>query len=346
MNDGGSNPYSNPFGSNNPFGSGANPYGTPPHQGMPAAGGVPAFGMPAGGQTSYSPAPRTDGMAVTSLVAACISPFFYCLCCLSIVPAFVAIVTGHVSLVRIKRSQGMLTGRGLALAGLGIGYAVFVGSLFAIGYQLVTFKDRVAEEQRRRESDDPQDVGEREAEKQLRRAEALIDNGDQTKAYGNSPEAESMALAMATLMKKFRDEYFTKRRQAPTNTQFVTYCSRKPDSCAFLIYVPEYRKFDDDAKKSLADIAWLAAQEICADKLSPGDELAIGMKGQFLFGAIRLGEVAGPNGDLEAHETGKREDLLPFFDLAPAPNAPDLNAIPGPLDPGAPAEQEDPFRAP
>ena len=57
---------------------------------------------------------KTSGLAVASLICGI---FFFL-----IFPAILAIVFGHISLSQIKQSAGRLTGRGLAIAGLVLGY--------------------------------------------------------------------------------------------------------------------------------------------------------------------------------------------------------------------------------
>ncbi len=64
---------------------------------------------------------RVSGLAVSSLV-------FGLLCCLP-VTGFIATILGGASLVRISRSEGRLSGRGLAITGLVLG---LIGTLFYI----------------------------------------------------------------------------------------------------------------------------------------------------------------------------------------------------------------------
>src|SRR5512140_2267938 len=71
-------------------------------------------------QTPFNPAPvlpQTSTMAIVSLVAG--------ICGWSILPflgSIAAIITGHMAKSEIKKSAGMLTGNGMATAGLIMGY--------------------------------------------------------------------------------------------------------------------------------------------------------------------------------------------------------------------------------
>ncbi len=58
---------------------------------------------------------KTSGLAVASLVTGL---FFWCF----LVPGIVAIVLGHVALDQIDRSGGAVTGRGMAVAGIVLGW--------------------------------------------------------------------------------------------------------------------------------------------------------------------------------------------------------------------------------
>lgn len=106
-----------------------------PYQGQaaPAPQGypVPAYPLP--------PAPRpTSGLAVASFISGILGVFFG-IFGIGIAGAIVAIVTGHMALGRL-RADPTLAGRGLAIAGLIMGYVVtafaalfFVGFLFLFG---------------------------------------------------------------------------------------------------------------------------------------------------------------------------------------------------------------------
>lgn len=86
---------------------------------------VPSTAPPPSAPPAQSPpATSTSAGAVWSFVLALLS--FFCLGPLTGIPA---IICGHVSLSNINRSMGRLTGRGLAIAGLVIGYVATAGWL-------------------------------------------------------------------------------------------------------------------------------------------------------------------------------------------------------------------------
>jgi hypothetical protein len=62
------------------------------------------------------PTQSTSGLAIASLVTGL---FFWCF----VVPGVVAVVLGYLALERIDDSGGLQTGRGMAIAGIVLGWA-------------------------------------------------------------------------------------------------------------------------------------------------------------------------------------------------------------------------------
>lgn len=95
-------------------------YAAQPYQGQPYPG---QFGAPY--PYAYAPEPGTNVLAIISLISA----FFV---------SIAAIITGHIALAQIKRTGEK--GRGLALAGLIIGYvSVALGALLVIAWLVLFF---------------------------------------------------------------------------------------------------------------------------------------------------------------------------------------------------------------
>ena len=68
-------------------------------------------------------ATRTSGLAIASLVLGIVWVFW--------LGSILAVIFGHVALSQIKRSMGALTGRGMAIAGLILGY---LGLVTLVGF--------------------------------------------------------------------------------------------------------------------------------------------------------------------------------------------------------------------
>ncbi|GAA2917152.1 hypothetical protein JOD62_002800 [Microbacterium keratanolyticum] len=114
------------------YGAAPTYFATPgsPYQGhaAPAPQGYPVPASP------LPPAPRpTSGLAVTAFISGIIGVFFG-IFGIGIAAAIVAIVTGHMALGRL-RADPALAGRGLAIAGLIMGYVVTAfAALFLVGF--------------------------------------------------------------------------------------------------------------------------------------------------------------------------------------------------------------------
>ena len=74
---------------------------------------------------------KTAGIAITSLVLGIVGLLTIWLCGLGVLCAIPAVICGHIGYARVKQSAGALAGRGLAMAGLIMGY-LSIGLLVAI----------------------------------------------------------------------------------------------------------------------------------------------------------------------------------------------------------------------
>lgn len=72
--------------------------------------------------------PITSGMAIASMVIGILGLVGGWMCCGIVLP-LLALVFGHLSLSRIQKSSGRLSGRNMAIAGLTMGY---VGLIFGV----------------------------------------------------------------------------------------------------------------------------------------------------------------------------------------------------------------------
>lgn len=124
---------------NNPTGN------TPPAPQQPAYGqpAAPAYGQPpaapAYGQPAYGAAPaRTNTLAIVALIAGIAG-----LTLLPGVASIVAIITGHMSLSRLKTSGE--NGRGMALGGTIMGWIGIALAILGVIIAIVTYAAIMAE---------------------------------------------------------------------------------------------------------------------------------------------------------------------------------------------------------
>jgi hypothetical protein len=79
--------------------------------------------------------PRTDGMAIASLICGIVGIVCFVIC-LGVVLGPVAAILGFISRQRVASSGGTLGGGGLALAGLILGVVAFVVSVIWFFYAI------------------------------------------------------------------------------------------------------------------------------------------------------------------------------------------------------------------
>ncbi|MFO0904408.1 MAG: DUF4261 domain-containing protein [Pirellulales bacterium] len=105
--------------------------------GPTSTGGAPSspyynpYSTPTPASAAFGPPPTvvsTSPCAIIGFIAGIVSPFLFC-CMLNIPLALLAVVMGHIGLVQVKRGQGRVTGRGLAIAALVLGYLSLVVSI-------------------------------------------------------------------------------------------------------------------------------------------------------------------------------------------------------------------------
>jgi hypothetical protein len=307
---------SSPF-PNNPFPSGnqpPNPFGPPqpsfgPPPSSPSPSGFPT-GTPGQPFPAYpGPTSRLSLLAVLSMIFGAGGLFTCCCAFLAIPSSLLAIGTGHAALVFINRSGSQLTGKVPAAVGLVAGYMALLisgGILIAGWVRPDKPADNVAQLPHVTTADDLLN----DVENKIRTDSGGI-------AHGNTEEAKALAQEYSEFIQLLRDELFTKGDGgiSLSGDKFITYCELRPGQCAFVVHVPDYRNFEGDAKKSLAELAWLAAQKTVADDLEPGDKLAVGMKGVILYGAVMIGKVSDEEGEKAGLDMeGERVHLLKFFE--------------------------------
>ena len=136
-------------------------------------------------------------------------------------------------------------------------------------------------------------------------ANRLIGSDHGTEAYGNTLKAEKLAADFAAGVKLGRQlgvEAGKKPAISLSNGKFLTYCHLNADSCAFMVHVPELRKFSQDAKDYMAEIAWGVAVMQARELQPQPKRLAVGIRGALLYDIVLEGHV--PAAGVEAKGDG------------------------------------------
>jgi hypothetical protein len=266
-----------------------------------------------------------SGLALGSMLVSFLALLSFCVFFVSLPLSIAAVVMGHLGYRAVQKNQPHLDGMWQAVTGLVIGYSAMflsaaVGAFFLIGPQLFT-RDGGGEDSiasfAERSKGIHSDVGPFSPKRALAAAETMIAaKQDLPAGRGNNPEAIALASSFATRMKRASDEAFTSSRKPLVQLsggEYLTFCELHEDRCLFLVHVPSYRNFTGDAKKVLAEIAWVNAQMIVAGKLPARSRLAVGLRGTILYGDIMLGNCPASEDELSDSEAGEKDDLLSFF---------------------------------
>jgi hypothetical protein len=138
--------------------------------------------------------------------------------------------------------------------------------------------------------------GLRRGEREFDNADSKINSFEGSIAFGNSPHAVMLARRFSDVFKAGRTDMFTRGSKLEildnTGGEFMTFCELHKEECAFIVHVPDLRKFEKvEARKSLAQLAWLTAQKILKEQGTgqPKMELAVGLRGISQYGPIMLG---------------------------------------------------------
>lgn len=156
-------------------------------------------------------------------------------------------------------------------------------------------------------------------EAELNIAHEFVLSYDGAEASGNTPEATKFAEHFARSLRSARQLYFTEGKAGAksfTKGRFMTYCFHSEDSIALIIHVPELRRYADDAKLTLSELAWMQATYHTVSEFPEVERLAVGLKGALNYSAILTG-VINPDAPLEGiekrHPVIDQEPLWPYF---------------------------------
>lgn len=180
--------------------------------------------------------------------------------------------------------------------------------LLALGYGTLTY---FASEYEKR----PKQPGEEEFWK----AENFIRSFDGREATGNDPDAEKLAQDFARQLRVTRQFMFTESNGGfgdLTKGRFLTYCSKKPDSVAFIVHVPGLSGFSEDAKLTLEEHAWTLATGLVEKAFPEVHGMALGLKGDLNYSAILTGSVNSKEplqGVEKRHPLYSSKVLWPYF---------------------------------
>jgi hypothetical protein len=174
--------------------------------------------------------------------------------------------------------------------------------------------------------------GERELQSASNR---IAGSTNQEPVHGNTNSAKRRAQVVADAMTELDRALFSGQDENKTFTRtesFMVYGRHGAEGVAFLIHVPQFKRYQDDVRQTLIEAAWAAAKAATAD-LGDDVKLGVGLRGSLMYGATAVGTRGGaPAIDLGA--SVDLDPLFPFFIGRAPPEAED----PPPPEPEKAAE--------
>ncbi|MCW1883470.1 hypothetical protein OKA04_01935 [Luteolibacter flavescens] len=156
--------------------------------------------------------------------------------------------------------------------------------------------------------------------------------GDGPTAHGNTPKATETAAGFARAFKAMREVAFTEGSKSPllTKGEFLTYCHHGRDTVVILCHVPDFRKYADDTRGSLEDIAWTLARHQAAGLADGGNpRLIVGLRGATTYGDLLHGSAKDEEPARANYYDQKTILYTPFADATSGP-APVTQSAPSP----------------
>ena len=147
--------------------------------------------------------------------------------------------------------------------------------------------------------------------------------------HGNTAAAKILATNLSAELKNFEAAALTgadKNSSLLTDGQFLVFCQLSEEGCAFLIHVPQMKRYTHEAAEAMAKFAYVDACKILDKADQPNvHKLAIAIRGDLLYDSVLIGDYKP--GDKDAFARAKKiatdglraPALVPFFVPASEP---------------------------
>ena len=156
-------------------------------------------------------------------------------------------------------------------------------------------------------------------EAEFREANRRIIRLEGKATMGNCPLAEQLAADFGKSVTELRNQAVEKGhddRLSLSKGQMLVFCQLTATHCAFLVHVPELRRFTRGAKQVMTAICWSSAQEVLQARQIKTDHLAVGVKGVMLYESILVGRVVDDSSVEDSgieERTDRMDSFYPFF---------------------------------
>ena len=157
-------------------------------------------------------------------------------------------------------------------------------------------------------------------------ADDSIRSNDGDVAHGNTKACEERAELMSDVMLRMSEVGFTggkkNRAVSLTGDEFLVHCQHSTHGVAFLVHVPQLKRYKDDVRTELARLAWASA-ELATQDLAEEEPLSlgVGLRGAVFYGAVITGSH-GEDPTIDHAGVTSTDPLFVFYDKPDAEEAP------------------------
>ena len=259
-----------------------------------------------------------SALSILSMISGIISVPMICLCFLSIPFSLFAIVSGHISRSICRRSQGRVTGDGMAVAGLVLGYLTLLVTtgIWVTWFAAYSSAPIFAPGPPAPPIMTPPAMMQSNATQQLEQAIAMA---SLSLSAGNSEEATALAQHLQSSLHDIAQQLQAGNlpvggestdpnpaAESPTIVAELSetsgsvglqqalaessvYCQLQDDSSAFLVVIKTWTDLNEADRNTLSQMIWLAAGRSVKDHSDEGDDFAVALVSNGLLVEISLG---------------------------------------------------------
>lgn len=255
-----------------------------------------------------------SALSVLSMISGVLSIPLICLCFLSVPFSLFAIVSGHISRSIIRRSQGRLTGDGMAVTGMVLGYlSFFITASMIVLWSIAANSTPTFIPP----GPAPPQMVNSKATNELDEAIAML---SLSLSVGKSPESDELARHLHASLLDLTEQLAKEARaeserpnttaiQQPAESENIAelpdtlapaalqnslvssrvYCALQSDSCAFLVQVSNLDELSESDKLQLSKFIWLASGRTLDGHRDEGCELAVGLVSNGQLDEVSMG---------------------------------------------------------
>ena len=261
-------------------------------------------------------AQRTSALAILSLIFGLMSVPLMCMCFMAIPFSIAAIIMGHMSRGVVRDTNGQYSGIELGTFGMLLGYCTLFVTVLSLAFFAA---DTIKTPGPVRQAAAANNLLLQQAETQLFSESSETTYGASTSEHSATDLAQHYVDSLHVLDSTYFAETEADEEHPPR--AYRAFVQLNDDDAAFLLFIPEYSRFTDEARKTLIESAWLIAQRTVDDVLPSGSSLAVALYSEEGRQQIMTGRTGhGDTGHLDPEKRdASAKSLTRYFRVVDSP---------------------------